>query len=198
MPSADLLNLPLEIQTALGGGFLAYALAYAGLNDRLTATDVVFRTLAFGLVALLTFRMLLVQGPVTASLVAIGMALLAGMLWRMIGMRAVSWILRTLGVHGEDGIYSAWTALIQRPNLSVAQLSVHTKDGRILYQNQHQYPEAPFGGIYFGRDGSILMVVEEEELADGTEEVRTGIQDAATGTRMTYIPADQITRVNIR
>jgi len=42
------------------------------------------------------------------------------------------------------------------------------------------------------------MAVESEELPDGTEEIREAVRDDAWGTRMTYIPASEIARVNIR
>jgi len=191
-------NLPLEIQTALGGGYLAFAIAYAGLSDQYRATDIVFRTMAFGLISLMAFRLSQQLGPIGASALGVAAALVAGILWRVVGIRLVNRILAGLGVHREDGTYSAWTALIQQPGLTVSQLSVHTKDGRILYQNALHDPKAHLNGMYFGRDGSIVMVVEEEELPDGTEEVRTGVRGPEWNTRVTYIPADQITRVNLR
>ena len=42
------------------------------------------------------------------------------------------------------------------------------------------------------------MVVEEEDLQDGVEEIRSGVVDSFWGTRMTYIPASEVKRVNIR
>ena len=41
------------------------------------------------------------------------------------------------------------------------------------------------------------MAVEEEELPDGTTQERQGVL-SDWGARLTYIPADQISRVNIR
>ena len=68
----------------------------------------------------------------------------------------------------------------------------------MLYQQENKYAEAHLGGMYLGSDGSIVMVVEHEDLPDGTTEERTAIRDATWGTRVTYIPASEIARVNIR
>lgn len=191
-------NLPLEIQTAIAGGYVAYWIAYAGLDTNHRAVDVAFRTFAFGLPAIAAFRLLLSSGEILAAMSGFTLAVLAGGIWRAFGRRWAFAALSKASVLQEDGIATAWAAFIQQPNLKVSQLSVHTKDGRVLYQNAHRYPEASLGGMYFGADGSIVMVVEEEELPDGTEEQRQGIRDAKLGTRVTYVPSDQIVRVNVR
>ncbi|WP_421998148.1 hypothetical protein [Roseovarius confluentis] len=194
----QLYNLPLELQTALAGGYLAYWIAYTGLDRNPRAIEVAFRTFAFGLPAVAAFRMALEISPAVAVAAGIASAITCAALWRVVGRSLTLWALEKLGVLGDDGLDNAWTALIQQRKLTVGQLSVHTKDGRVLYQNGHEYPEAHLGGMYFGQDGSIVMVVEEEELHDGTEEKREGITDPNWGTRVTYIPADQIARVNMR
>ena len=81
---------------------------------------------------------------------------------------------------------------------TVDQISVHLLDGRVLYLNDRpKYEGTPWDGLYLGGDGSVLMIVEEEKLPDGIEEERKGIC-SDWGTRLTYLPASQITRVNIR
>jgi hypothetical protein len=196
--NTELINLPLEIQTALAGGYLAYWVAYVGIDEQRRSLDVVFRTFAFGLPAVWAFRAALPHGELLALITGVSAAVLLGCLWRWFGRQLSLKAQHRLKVHQEDGIASAWTALIQQKDMKVSQLSVHTADGRVLIQNSHSFPEAHLGGLYFGSDGSIVMVVEEEELPDGTEEMRQGVRDADWGTRVTYIPADQITRVNIR
>jgi len=81
----------------------------------------------------------------------------------------------------------------------VGQLSVHLKNGRVLYlHDRRAFLGCPWEGLYLGGDGSVIMAVESEELPDGTEEIREAVRDDAWGTRMTYIPASEIARVNIR
>ena len=197
--SESLLLLPLELQVALGGGYLAHAVAYGGLRRSTSATELALRSMAFGLAALLAFRFALKHEAPAGIGVAAALfcALLLGAFWRRYGMVWANRILSKIGIR-EDGIPDAWTALIQTHNLQVTQLSVHLKNGRTLYHNRNAYPEAWKDGLYFGSDGSMIIVVEEEELPNGTTEERKDIHSPKWGTRLTYIPADQVERVNVR
>lgn len=206
MPYAEIIGLSLGWQVALGAGYLAYATAYAGLRRDHRATDVLFITLAFAALALVVFTLLqwwigdgiesLPAAAVAAGAALVG-AVLAGAAWRKWARGWWQSLLQVGDVHREDGVHFGWDAIVQASH-RVGQLSVHTIDGRVLYLNDRsRYGTAPWGGLYLGGDGSITMVVEEEELPDGTEEVRIGI-DGAWGTRMTYLPPDVIRRVNIR
>lgn len=191
-------NLSLATQVALGAGFLAYGVAYAGLRESHGPVDAVFITLAFSVVATLAFMGAQGWGVWSQSAFAFLIALIAAALWRRWIRRAVLWLFATTRVHREDGVHRSWASIVQTDR-RVGQISVHTKDGRILYLNDRQrYSAAPWGGLYLGGDGAIVMVVEEEEFADGKEEMREDISDPHWGTRMTYIPAGEIARVNIR
>ena len=197
--SESLFMLPLELQVALGGGYLAHAVAYGGLRQAPSATELALRSLAFGLAALLSFRTALSHNAPTIFAVAAGLscALLLGILWRRAGMKWTIRMLRWIGIW-EDGLPDAWTALIQTPKLNVTQVSVHLKNGRVLYHDRNAYPAAWNDGLYFGSDGSMVIVVAEEERDDGTSEERKDVYAPQWGTRLTYIPADQVERVNLR
>lgn len=194
----DWYNLPIEIQTALAGGYLAYCVAYAGLLPERGALHVAMRSFTFGLPAFLICRALTEHSVVLAVALAVLGAVTLGAVWRIWGRSLWMGLMQALNVHWDDSLISTWTALIQQRNPRIDQISVHTKDGRVLYQNENTFQDAPLRGIYLGSDGGIVMVVQEEELPDGTTEVRKGITDPRGGTRVTYIPADQIARVNIR
>lgn len=199
MSFEEIIKLPIAVQLALGSGYLGYVTAYAGLRRSRTATDAIFMTVAFGLPAVLVFVGLEAKGVIVAALAGAVAAICVACLWRIGGRSASYWALDKAGVHNDDGLSHAWDALIQRRGLKSSQMSVHTKDGRILYMSDRtEVLDAPFGGLLLGADGSIVMVVQKERLADGTVEERTGVTDADWGARLTYIPADQIARVNIR
>jgi hypothetical protein len=194
----ELWTWPFALQVSLGAGYLGYVTAYAGLRKHHTQTDIALITLAFSLPAAIPHLGGTPLAPVLSVALALMLSLGTAILWRHKGKSLWLRLMRWSETHAEDGSPDCWSALLQTPRLTVSQISVHTTDGRILYQNDHtSHAAAPEGGLLLGSDGSILMVVEEEELPDGTEEVRTGIK-GEFGTRMTYVPASQIVRVNIR
>lgn len=191
-------ELSLATRVALGSGFLAYAVAYSGLRIDHTPVDVIFGTLAFSVLATLAFHYGQDWSDWTRALLAIGVTLIFACVWRA-GLRDFGyWLLSKTGVHRDDGIHRGWTAIVQTRR-TVNQISVHTKDGRILYlNNRNEYSDSPWKGLYLGGDGAVVMAVEEEELPDGEEEKREDIISPEWGTRMTYIPAAEIVRVNLR
>lgn len=196
--------IPINLQISLGIGYLAYVTAWAGRRLHHGPLDTLLISVAFSLPVLLLQAVATQALPQPmAALVAAGAGLLlslaAAMAWRHRGRARWLAFMGWTGTHAEDGDATTWQALLQTPDLRVSQISVHTSDGRVLYLNDHaKYADAPQGGLLLGTDGSVLMVVEEEELPGGTTEVRQGIADPAGGTRMTYVPAASITRVNIR
>lgn len=201
----NLFDLSLAAQVTFGAGYAAYLIAYAGLRRHHETQDAVFNTLAFGVPAIFTFQYVDRLGPVVTTLIAGGACLFLGALWR-VGLRSMSHkLLAYLRIHRDDGLLYGWDQIVNT-NCSVGQVSVHTKDGRVLYlNNRDNFAKSPFEGLYLGTDGSIILAVEEEEFSVpgplGPEEhceVRDGVVHPEQGTRMTYIPADQVARVNIR
>lgn len=199
MMGNDFFGLSLSVQTALGAGYIGYITAYAGFRQGHGAVDTLFISLAFASLGLLVFGLVEPDcGAVSAFLAAFAASIIAAGLWRKWGRNFWLWLTSWLGVHREDGTHTAWAGIVQTPR-KVGQVSVHTKDGRVLYLNDRRnYADIPWNGLYFGGDGSVILAVEEEELPDGTEETRSGVCDPQWGTRLTYIPASEITRVNVR
>lgn len=191
-------SLSLVTQVSLGSGYLAYLLAYAGLREHHNSLDAIFITLAYAAVASLGFWSAASAGPWLAAMAGAGSAMTAAALWRKWLRDICQRLLSIARVHRDDGLHRAWSAIVQT-DCKVGQASVHTKDGRVLYLNDRSlYSKSPWQGLYLGGDGSVVMVVEEEELPDGTTEVRQGVADDNFGVRMTYIPPDQVARVNLR
>lgn len=196
----DLVLLPIGLQVALGAGYLAYMIAYAGLRRGHSAVDAVFISFAFGIPALFTFDLLAPYYVALGVAAGAAVSILAGIFWRA-GLRRVwVWLMEKLGVHGEDGAATAWDTLIQRRGLKVNQVSVRTKDGRTLFMNgRHDYLDGPHKGLILGGDGSVVMVVEEERLlgAAGEDRKAQGMR-TENGVRLSYIPASEIAQVNMR
>lgn len=206
MSAFEFITSSLALQVALGGGYLGYVTAYAGLRRGHDQIDSAFISIAFGVPALMVFKYLesaswqadWLRNWVAAP-VAVIVSLLVGALWRAVGAGLWRGAVAYFKVHQDDGTLTAWDALIQKPRQTVDQLSVHTKDGRTLYMNtRDRYLDGPHRGLILGGNGDIVMVVEEERIPgkDG-DETRTGIV-TDNGTRLTYLPASEIARVNIR
>lgn len=196
--NAEFFELSLGLQVALGSGYLAYVTAYAGLRKGHDPHDTVFISLAFAAIGLIVFQVVSAYGSVLAAVAALISCLVAGAIWRAIGRAFWQMLMRKANVHREDGVYSSWDSIVQTSR-RVGQISVHLRNGRVLYlDDRRQYSGVPWEGLYLGGDGSVVMVVELEEMPDGKEEIRTGVVDAEWGTRLTYIPAAEIERVNIR
>lgn len=194
----DFFGLTLGVQVALGSGYLAYATSYAGFRKAHHTEDTVFISLAFGSLAFLVFNTLAPCGQWCQSLGAFAVSLIAGCLWRGVLRGLWQQLISLIRVHREDGIFSPWDAIVQTRR-RVGQVSVHTKNGRVLHLiDRSLYSGTQWDGLYLGGDGGIAMVVQEEDLSDGTTEHREGISDPEWGTRLTYIPASEIERVNIR
>lgn len=199
MFGTDFLNLSLSLQASLASGFLAYVTAYAGFRREHSAQDSAFITLAFSSVAQLVFILIdPCWGSLVACLSALATSLAAAIVWRKWARTAWLWLMGKAKVHRDDGAHGTWSAIVQA-NRGVEQLSVQTKSGRTLYlSDRSAYAAAPWSGVYLGGDGGVILVVDEEELPDGSLEKRSGVADEDWGTRMTYIPASEVARVNIR
>lgn len=199
MSPSDIFELSLSMQAALGAGYLGFATAYAGFRRDLRAEDVLFISLAFSAVAMTAFGVASGwAGAIAGVLAAFGASLAAAGLWRAFGRGLCLRLMSALNIHRDDGLHSAWPAIVQAGR-GCGQISVHMRDGRVLYLNDRKNVDgAPWGGLYLGSDGAVIMAVEEEEFPDGRTEVREGVTDSEWGTRLTYIPAAEIARVNIR
>ncbi|OQC18920.1 MAG: hypothetical protein BWX69_03138 [Planctomycetes bacterium ADurb.Bin069] len=195
------MKLPLEIQLALGGGYLGYCVAYAGLRRGHSSTDAAMISLVFGLFAVGAFRVLswLPFWLVWVQLAAgVALAVAAGAAWRKWGPRAVGKLQERWDIHQDDGLRYAWDSLVQEQGLKVSQVRVLTRDGADLFcQNRSAYEDAAGTGLILGGDGGIVMVVDTEER-DGREELRSNVVDRFYGTRLTYIPPESIARVELR
>lgn len=199
MAGSEFFNLTLSLQAALGAGYLGYATAYAGYRRDHRSEDALFISLAFAAVAMLAFGAVeAFLGSVWAVIAAVSASLAAACAWRVVGRRLWLQAMSASRIHRDDGVHAGWTGIIQSMG-AVGQISVHLKGGGVLYLNDRRnFDGSPWGGLYLGGDGAIIMAVEEEELPDGVEEIREGIIDQDWGTRLTYIPASEVKRVNIR
>lgn len=203
-----LLNLPLHLQISLGSGYLAYLVAYAGIRQHHTTSEVFFRSIAFGMAA--TAIMLWAPPspsmlaewrnpfwrPATAVLVTIAV----GAFWRWRGMRWSRWTLRKLNVSWTDDIPTAWLSVTAtETDARPTQIVVDLENGRtLLCEDTRAFIGAPFAPCVYGLDGSVAMYVTAERTPEGTWIERQDVRHPMDGDLLTYVPASTIKRVELR
>jgi hypothetical protein len=192
-------ELPLALQITLGGGYLAYLVAYAGLRERHTATDAIFRTIAFGLVAsaiLTWFDPKHYWVPIAAVIATVS----TGAFWRWRGMDWSRAALRRSDISWTDDIPTAWlTVTATRTTEKLAQIAVDIEGGRTLMcDDTRRFADAPFGPCVFGLGGDVAMYVTAELRSDGTWLEHGEDLHTIQGANLTYLPASAIKRVELR
>lgn len=194
---ADIIKLTFAVQAALVSGYAAYLIAYAGIRRHHTASDAGFRAIAFSLPAtgILTYGY---QAPVITTLVAIALSLVAGVMWRWFGMAQWAKVMREARISWADDIPTAWLSVISGSKSSPSQVIVETQDGRLLMcLDTRLFGDAHAGPVVFGLDGDVSMYVTDECRADGEWIDKEDIRHAE-GDLLTYVPASQIKRVELR
>lgn len=195
----DLIELPFAIQVSLGSGYLAYLIAYGGIRQHHTTTDAVFRTLAFGIAATATLS-LPISPPFLLTFSAFLAPLFIGGCWRKFGMKWSRSLLRHSDVTWSDDLPSAWISLTAEGTAYPhSQISVDLQDGRMLHcNNTRHFADAPYGPCLYGLDGSIALYVTEEIRPDQTTFTHNDVFAPDDGWRITFIPASNVKRVDIR
>lgn len=192
-------ELPIAIQVGLGGGFIAYMLASAGLRRGHTPLDVFMRSLAFGLPGMLTFtyETFSTTSAINAVLSVI-LSVAIGGIWRAFLAEWVIGFVKAARIHGDDFQVSAWDRMIQDRRFEVTQVKVCLKSGtELLLVDGEKYIGTLCNGLLVGSDGAIAMVVDRE-TRKGVSRDRRDIQVEEWGTRLTYVPAAEIERVEFR
>lgn len=195
----EILKLPFAIQVALGSGFMAYMIAYAGIRQHHGATDGAFRSIAFGLIA----TAVLTWAPayrIWTPIAAVVATLLAGVLWRWKLMAIIQSLLRTTSISWSDDIPTAWLSVTAlRTDLRLSQIAVDLENGRVLTcDDTRPFGDSPFGPCTLGLDGSVAMYVTAERRPDGEWIDSADVFDPVDGARLTYLPASSIKRVELR
>lgn len=197
MPT-ELIKLSFAVQLAIGGGYLAYLIAYAGIRQHHTAADAVLKSFAFGVPAsaIMTYGY---QSTVLTPLVAFAVTIVAGICWRGFGMRGWGALMRKARISWADDIPTAWLSVTAtRTDFSPSQIAVEMTDGRLLLcEDTRLFGDAHEGPVTFGLVGDIALYVTAEQRPDGTWDEKTDVRHA-DGDLMTYIPASQIKRVEMR
>lgn len=195
----DLAALPWTFHVVLASGYCAYLVAYVGIRYNHKATDTIFASLAFGLVALLAL-LLPLHAPVwvraSSAFVA---SIFAGILWRSVVRDILRRIASRLHYSWSDGTHSAWDKLQEDSRQQPTQLAVETSDGWTFYcTDAWRVKDLPFGPYVLGTNGDVLMYADRSEGPDKPEGQVPGVFDDQWGSQITYLPKDRVIRIMIR
>lgn len=197
MPN-ELIQLSFAVQVAIGGGYLAYLIAYAGIRQHHTAADAILMAFAFGVPASLIMKFGY-QSPFWTPVVAFLLSIVSGICWRWFGREGWAALLRGARISWADDIPTAWISVTaKRTDYSPSQVIVEMTDGRILMcDDTRPFWDAHEGPVTLGLVGDIALYVTSEKAVGGDwinkEDVRH-----ADGDLITLIPAAQIKRVELR
>ncbi|WP_170402376.1 hypothetical protein [Ruegeria arenilitoris] len=197
-----LLNLPVDTIAVLTCGYLGYRLAYTGKDAKHKATDTVFLSLAFGLVAKLVFVFMEGNGcPLWAIVVtALACSLLVSAAWRKWVQKRVFKLLRDTKVSSHDNFQSAWESVIADDGMELSQIIVRRTDGvAVMCNDLHAFKKTRTGAFYLGHDGSVaLYVTHQRDKGGDWEDVSDELDSEDGGKLMTIIPADQVASTQLR
>ena len=197
--SAELLNLPWQIQASLASGYAAYMIAYIGLRESHRTIDTAFITLAFGLVATGVLWIFADTAPLVAGASAFILACAGAVIWRKWGIDAVHWFFRKANLSWANNDPTALATLTRSTKFYVTQVAVLLEDGTWLScEDASQFADAPFGPCTIGPGADIGIYLTDEEKPDGTQKKFKTVRDSGYGDRITYIPASRIRQVTFR
>jgi hypothetical protein len=184
----------------VASGYAAYYVANVGIRDHHKLADVTFSTLVFAFVSAFAFyfcRWMLGLSLVVTSGITFVFGMLAGVIWRRFVRPCFERLLRSIS-HADD-LPSAWIALFAERH-DATQLTVQLKDGSwLMCDDLRNFRDYPNGPCVLGAKGDILMYVTDKQTKRGHGFIPTGgPSDPHWGHEITYIPSDQIARVDIR
>ncbi|WP_147366922.1 hypothetical protein [Aurantiacibacter zhengii] len=198
--SNEFLSLPWQIQLALASGYAAYLVAYAGQRDHHGAVEITFRSLGFGLVATAIAAAMAGSPRWLILLTASIGAIISGGLWRRFGIPIFRWLMKKTDISWSDDVPTAWQTLtVCNSRYPLSQISIELTDGSWLRCiDTRRFAESPFGPAVIGKDGDIALYVTNSTTSDGEDFDAEEIEVDYFGSRITYIPASSIRRVDLR
>lgn len=198
----SLLSLPTQTLVVMAGGYIGYRISAVGKDTRHTTVDVVFNTLVFGLICRTCSEaaMAVQLHPWLGAAMGMFGACVAAMVWRRYLEATWAKALKTLGVSISDRHLTAWDPLRVNPALRPSQITVHLQSGDVLMcDNVPHFANRPTGPCSFGIDGSVALYVTQRFPKGASEWIECDVTAPDDwGCQISYIPADQIERIDVR
>ncbi|ECG5643193.1 hypothetical protein E1K64_15735 [Salmonella enterica subsp. enterica serovar Poona] len=204
MIDASLINLPWATLVTLASGYIGYFIANVGLKDHHKSVDVTFSTLIFGLFSAAVYQAFLWCGANAyfSAFPAVVLAFCAGAFWRKHGRRFMYNFLRDHDISWSDDTGTAWQQMFGLIDYRCTELFVILRDGSGLRSS----PLANFEGLAngpfcMGNNGDVILYITHYKPADRENWVEydpEAVVDESWGALASWVPADQIARIEIR
>jgi len=205
----EVANLPIEVQILLVAGYLGYKVFVTGRGVAHQTEDKALQIITFGsigrLVATLftmavtsAFQSIRVppeEGLILVAIVTVIAAATTAALWRSIGLRLFSELMRRTGVYRDDHQYSTWSS-ITAVNANWNYVQLHLNDGRTLESDFGQLDPRPLGdSITVNDDGFALYITAIYDENNLRKEIGPKYNDRAT--TISYVPRSTIAQIDI-
>ncbi|CDO60818.1 hypothetical protein BN1012_Phect2605 [Candidatus Phaeomarinobacter ectocarpi] len=204
-------DLPFATLVVLAAGFAAYRVAFTGKKKGHGTIDIVFITVVFAALAKFAFEFVIDRltptapdevtalAALAASTAAFATVLIAAGVWRRWGEDVFNATLRAGDISYSDGHVSAWDCVRVSTSARPTQLVVRKTSGKqLMCDNLEAWEKFPFGPSIYGEDGSIALYVTGVRQDATVDWLEIEPLDDSAGASMTYIPADQISEIEVR
>lgn len=197
----DLISLPLDTLLVLGTGYLSYCIVHGGLRDNHSPMDVTFNTIVFGMFTKLALNLAGFndQNQLIPATTAVLSTIALAIIWKRYLRDLCRKFLRWSRVSHSDETPTAWDRIRTETMQDFTQISVFTNKGVFHCSDLSRLGKLPFGPCVFGKDGSISLYADRVKDNDGEwiDKDQTS-PDPFWGTKVTYIPASEIVRIETR
>lgn len=200
------INAPWTTILMLASGYAAYFVAHVGVREHHQSIDQVFRVVFYGFWGMFAYAVAISSGlgMLSASAICMAFSVALGAAWRRLGKSLLGKIFRATRISMSDDIPTAWAALSDvGEDVNVSQLKVRLVDGTMMFcRDLSVFRQAPNGPCVLGGKGDVLMYVTD--IGKKNAKNRTvwtpvsGVHDEYYGYSMTYIPREQVARVELR
>lgn len=191
----------------LASGYAGYFVAHVGQREHHQQLDQAFRVIFYGFWGIFAYMALRAYGGVeilVASAISVVGSAALGAFWRKWGKRALSWLLRRGNISMSDDVPTAWAALFDVGDVvDATQLKVCLTDGTHFFCDDFvKFADQPNGPCILGGQGDVLMYVTQiGKNDDAGKRIWVNVDSGPKpgyGSAITYIPREQIARVELR
>ena len=217
--NSDIWALPFEVQFILASGYAAYFFSYVGIREHHKTVEIVFIVFVYGLITKLCFGAaqailtnlfyensllgyLFNKGTTIAfsATFAFVVTVFAGYLWRRFGRDYARSLLRKSDYSWSDDDPTSWRTITSSTDFWFTQASVQLNDGTWLEcKNAKEFVGEPHGPMTLGQNGDIALYVTDITAPNRKKSTTVlHIKDPDWGSRMTYIPSNQIKSLTFR